>query len=85
MKTRSRTLFSWLLALTTVCCLSLPAVADDDERTFRSELGVQGGFFMPDQDLSGEDNEIQELEPTGGIRFDYLFALGVSGQKYRHP
>jgi len=73
METRSTTFFAWLLALLTICGLALPAVADE-ERTFRSELGIQGGFFLPDQDLSGEDSKIQELEPTAGPRFDFIFA-----------
>ncbi len=38
------------------------------------ELGIQAGFFLPDQDLSGKDSAVQELEPTGGARLAVLFA-----------
>jgi len=39
----------------------------------RMEVGVQGGFFLPDDDLSNKDNDLRELEPLGGLRFAVLF------------
>jgi OOP family OmpA-OmpF porin len=51
-----------------------PANADKDAAAHRAEIGIQGGFFLPDEDLSNKDNKIQELEPIGGPRFALSFA-----------
>ncbi len=37
------------------------------------ELGVVGGFFRPDGDLSGKDEQFGDFEPQVGIRAGFLF------------
>ncbi len=37
------------------------------------EIGIQGGFFLPDRDISGKPETLRELEAVGGIRGAYLF------------
>jgi OOP family OmpA-OmpF porin len=39
-----------------------------------AEVGIQGGFFWPDRDLSGKDDRLREVEPVAGLRGGYLFA-----------
>jgi OOP family OmpA-OmpF porin len=50
------------------------AVAADPPGTHRTEIGVQAGFFLPDADLSNKPGDLQEIEPTAGVRFGLLFA-----------
>jgi outer membrane protein OmpA-like peptidoglycan-associated protein len=50
------------------------AVAADPTELHRAEFGVQGGFFLPDQDISNKDSSLQEIEPTLGARFALRFA-----------
>jgi OOP family OmpA-OmpF porin len=51
-----------------------PLAIADSPGTHRTEIGVQGGFFLPDQELSNKDSDLQELEPIAGLRFALLFA-----------
>ena len=58
-----------------ILAASLPsAVVADEASPHAVEFGFQGGFFLPDQDLSAKDSAAQELEPTGGLRLGVLFA-----------
>jgi hypothetical protein len=45
----------------------------DDPPDHRWELGLQAGFFLPDNDLSGKGSGYQQLEPLGGLRVGYRF------------
>lgn len=63
----------WVTSLMLVLGLTIPATAADGGIAERCEIGVQAGFFLPDQDLSNKDASIQELEGTGGLRFAFLF------------
>ena len=58
-----------MLAITLV----IPALAAEGDFARRCEVGVQAGFFLPDEDVSNKDASIQELEGTGGLRFAFLF------------
>jgi OOP family OmpA-OmpF porin len=49
-------------------------VAADRTELHRTEIGVQGGFFLPDQDISKKDSSLQEIEPALGVRFAMRFA-----------
>ena len=40
----------------------------------RWELGIEGGFFLPDEDLSGKPEKASEVENLAGLRGGYLFA-----------
>jgi len=64
---------NWVLAPLLLVGAFVGAVAKEAEY-HRPEVGVQAGFFLPDQDLSNKDSTIQELEPVGGLRFAWLFA-----------
>ena len=50
------------------------APAEERVDGYRTEIGVEGGFFVPDEDVSGKDSDIQEMEPLGGLRFGVRFA-----------
>ena len=49
------------------------ARADEGVDRHRIEIGVEGGFFLPDKDVSNKDNNLQQIEPLGGVRFGMLF------------
>jgi len=53
---------------------SAGAAGAEKELEHRVEIGILGGFFLPDQDLSNKPSVAQELEPTGGGRLSVLFA-----------
>ena len=47
--------------------------AGETNKAHRFEIGVQGGLFLPDQDISEKNSLLQELEPVAGPRFAFLF------------
>lgn len=70
-----RRMSSLLITLILAGLVAPTAAAEPEEvPEHRVEIGVLGGFFLPDQDLSAKDNAIQDLEPTGGGRIAVLFA-----------
>jgi len=59
-------------ALAVVMCALTPAVEASKKR--HGEIGVMGGFFVPDADLSAKPESVTESEPLFGLRGAYLFA-----------
>lgn len=73
MDSKSESFRALVCALAVSVCAVWPALAEDKPK-FRTELGVQGGLFLPDQDLVDKGDTLRELEAIGGIRFGFLFA-----------
>ncbi len=65
--------YSLLPALILTALLPATGAAEEVPK-YPVEVGIQGGFFLPDQDLSGKDSAAQELEPTAGVRLAVPFA-----------
>ena len=64
---------SLLPALLLFAVAGTMAIAGERE-VHRTEVGVLGGFFLPDQDLSNKEHSIQEVEAILGARFALMFA-----------
>jgi len=62
------------VVLAGVCCLATFADDDTSNVVYRMEIGVQGGFFLPDDDVSSKDTRVRDMEPVGGPRFAVNFA-----------
>ena len=60
-KLLSRTGLTVLIILA-FCQASTAAVADDDNYW---EIGLQGGFFLPDKDLSGKPEQASQVTLVG--------------------
>ncbi len=52
---------------------AVPPGARASESDSRFELGVVGGFFLPDKDLSGKAETFREVESEAGFRGAYRF------------
>ncbi len=60
---------AWTSSLAADRSTPSPILEDD---TY-GEIGIQGGFFLPDRDVSGKPETLRELEAVGGLRGAYLF------------
>jgi OOP family OmpA-OmpF porin len=63
-----------LLGLVLVVAAGSVTFAEDDHPLHRVEIGVMGGFILPDKDLSNKDSTLEGVEPTGGLRLGVNFA-----------
>ncbi len=61
------------LAIMLVLLTAVPPGARASEPDSRFELGVIGGFFLPDKDLSGKAETFREVESEAGLRGAYRF------------
>ena len=48
-------------------------VGDLCDRPVRWEIGLHGGFFLPDEDLSGKDHKLDQVEPLVALSVGRLF------------
>ncbi len=58
------------------CCALLGAavlMSSAAAEEFRAEFGIQGGFLLPDVDLSGKPGTFDQAEPLAGLRGGYRF------------